>query len=322
MTGMRLARGRRKLLISVSMVVAIVAAVLAFALKWLGLHGAGLENYANNHPLRIDGETWAELVAPEYDPAQHRATYKPYTALLAPGTGRVLTKGVGGIDTHHRGLYLGWNAVEVEGKTYDFWHMASGVYQQQTGYAARDDGGATARIAWCLPGGKTVLEEERSLRARVGEDGTRCFDFTTTLRAVDAPVRLRGDLHHAGMHVRLSNEVCFHPWSTRYILPEDASARGNSRVTGAWWVCCSARVSGRRYWFMHMTDPAAFDNAPVYSTRAYGRFGAFWEVDLRPGEPRTFRFGVLLSTAPLDRATCGAHYAAFTTSPAPRAVDF
>lgn len=288
----------------------VAAGLPAACLAFLGRHES-LDVHPGNHALVMHDSVWAQIVAPEYDPERHTKTYKPYIALLAPQGGAPITKGLGGIDTHHRGLYLGWNKVEVDGRTYDFWHM-KGVSQRHTGYTRKDATNATQHIEWCGPAGETILREARSVRIAEGEDGRRVFDFASILETESKRVQLKGDPHHAGMHARMANEVCFHPWSTKFVLPEDAKPKPDSRVEDAWWVCASVRVDGRRYWLFHATHPGSMPAPPEYSARKYGRFGAFWESEVTPEKPLYCRFRIVVATKPLDRDTCEALYAQYT----------
>src|SRR5690606_32364806 len=62
--------------------------------------------------------------------ASRRAeTFKPYHHVFAPGSDRIITKGVGGLYTHHRGLFVGWNRIQFGEKSVDTWH-GRGASQQ------------------------------------------------------------------------------------------------------------------------------------------------------------------------------------------------
>jgi hypothetical protein len=105
--------------------------------------------------------------------------------------------------------------------------------------------------------------------------------------------------------------------STQYVLPAGAKTEPDDKVTGAWWACCSCEVGGKRYWIVHMTHPSTCKDVPVYSIRAYARFGAFWEPTLEEGKPQQYNFRIVLSDKELDAAACSKLYDEYAkTTPA------
>src|SRR6056297_969283 len=71
-------------------------------------------------------------------------TYKPYLHLFDPTGERPITKGAGGRFTHHRGIFRGWSKLNLDGKSYDTWHMKGNV-QEHTKFinSKADSDGAT-----------------------------------------------------------------------------------------------------------------------------------------------------------------------------------
>lgn len=267
---------------------------------------------AVEHPLEVAGLRWLGTVITPYDPANREETYKVYTHLYDFAGERPITKGAGGKYTHHRGLFIGWNDTLVSGEDYDTWHM-SNCRQEHVEWLPYEGEGAgqRQRIAWRNAKGDTFIDEERAIAARPGTDGIRIVDFHSRLLATGAPVKLRGDLHHAGMQVRLHNSLVENEQLVEYTLPEGAEREDNDQVVGAWWALCSAEIDGRRHWVLHMSHPSLPGGVPVYSIRGYARFGAFFEPDLAPGYPLDLRFRVVLSEEPLTQAQCAAIYAAY-----------
>ncbi|WP_309708123.1 DUF6807 family protein, partial [Armatimonas sp.] len=82
------------------------------------------------------------------DPKKREETYKPYLHILDPDTGKPITKGAGGEFTHHRGIFIGWNKLTVNGKTYDRWHMTGGeqVVKEANGITIADSAGSGVLI--------------------------------------------------------------------------------------------------------------------------------------------------------------------------------
>ncbi len=271
--------------------------------------------------VQIDGRTWVRTVTTPFDPENPELTYKVYTHLYDFEGAFPITKGAGGRYSHHRGLFIGWNHTLVGERTVDTWHMRAGregalrdaLAQQElvewvATEADADRATHTARIQWRADDLAPFIEEERTITVFPGEDGMRVVDFVSELTTLAGPIRLRGDAHHAGMQVRMSNEVVDTEDDTEYIMPEGAEELDNDIVDNAWWLCGSMVVGGKRYWVLHLTAPDLVTGQPHYSTRAYGRFGAFFEPDLTPDAPLRLAFRVIWSESPLDQARCEALY--------------
>lgn len=269
--------------------------------------------FFNNHP-------WLFTVTEPFDPARFEYTYKVYTHIYDPETDLLLTKGPGGKYTHHRGLFIGWKQTEVEDAVYDTWHMkAPGVkggrpcYQELVRWIERSENGASAtqkaEIAWRDAKTRNAfIEETRQISIRE-QDGKRYIDFASSLRNPGKKaIQLKGDPQHAGMQLRLANEVSEHEESTSYVLPDGVTVDKDDVTTPCNWACGIFTVNGRQRWIVHMTAPGFIDGAPVYSIRKYGRFGAFWETQIHPGDTLATRFRIVVSTTALTTEACEALY--------------
>lgn len=287
---------------------ALIAAIAISVAAW-----AEDEEY---YDLHVTGQPWLRTVTPEYQPRgrDREETYKVYTHVYNFDGDGFLTKGSGGLYTHHRGLFIGWMQTTYEGETVDTWHMR-GCYQAHVEWLEQDIGESASLqvelIEWRDRNDEPFLRETRTISAQVGEGGTRILNFQSRLEAFEAPVQLRGDLQHAGMQIRLANEVSEHPESTEYVLPETAEVLEDDEVIGAWWSGCNADIGGKRYGFVHMTRVDHPTGAPVYSIRPYGRFGAFSEHEIAPGVPLELNYRIVVSDEPLDRARCDALFKAY-----------
>ena len=270
---------------------------------------------------KLNGKTWLRTVTTPFDKSNPELTYKVYTHIYDFDGAFPITKGAGGKYSHHRGLFIGWKATHVGDDVVDTWHMRTGrkegdrdiyAHQQLAEWVALEGTAnrvsQTARILWAAEDMEPFIEEERTLIAYPGEDGMHVVDFISVLKTLAGPIQLRGDAHHAGMQVRMSNEVSENESATEFILPEGATMIDNDNVDGAWWLCGSTLVGGKRYWVLHLTSPDLVTGQPVYSTRLYGRFGAFFEPDLTPDAPLRMAFRIILSETPLDQARCEALY--------------
>lgn len=256
----------------------------------------------------VGGEPWLRTVVTAYDDSSDAAreqTYKVYTHIMDFEEEAPITKGAGGLYSHHRGLFIGWRRTEVGRQTYDTWHMPD-CYQRyvETTWEASEPNwaGQTIEVEWCDLEGEPFIQEYRTITARPSAGQTRVIDFQTQLTAMKRDIQLRGDSHHAGMQVRLSNEVSEHQETTEYILSKGSERLENDEVANAWWAVCHTQIGGEDYWVMHMTPPTHPLGAPMYSIRPYARFGAFFEPNLIRGRPLRLAFRVVVAKDPIDAA--------------------
>lgn len=263
-----------------------------------------------SNTLGIGDETWVRTMTPAYDEANRDETCKVFSHLIGLNNETVLTKGSGGKYPHHRGLFIGWRETEVGEKTYDTWAMKN-AHQTATGVLDAGLNMDGYEISWLGDDGMLILEENRMLRLVADAAGVRQVDFMSTLVARDKPVKLRGDLQHAGMQVRLANEISEHEDTTEYILPEGAKELDDDKVVGAWWVGVNVDIAGKRHGVMHMTPPTHPTGEPIYSIRRYARFGAFFEPDIEAGKGLNLLFRVAWTDHALDREACQKLYDAF-----------
>jgi len=258
-----------------------------------------------------DGTPWLSTHTAPFDLAHREETYKVYTDVYDFVGSAPITKGPGGKYTHHRGLFIGWRDTRVGDQHYDTWHMKE-CYQQHEAWLETKGGADQAsqceKVRWCTLEGESFIEEVRTIVAAPGKNGTRVIDFGSTLTSRSGTIPLRGDLQHAGMQIRVANEVVDHQDTTQYILPDGAEERAGDEVVGAWWVCGSVVVREKRYWIIHMTPRDHLIGQPVYSIRRYERFGAFFEPDLEEGKPLALAFRVVVSEEELNKEMCAALY--------------
>jgi hypothetical protein len=274
-----------------------------------------------------NGKIWLRTITPTYDQTSEESkieTYKVFTHIFDFAGKAPITKGTGGMYTHHRGLFIGWRDTMVGGKDYDTWHLVNPdcsirhvAWLEQKGDTS--SASQNEENHWCDENGKPFIKEFRTIAAKEGENGVRVIDFVSTLHSLAGKIELKGDLQHAGMHLRLEDEVSKHENTTKYVLPDGAeelidkaTGKSDDKVVGAWWVMCSAEVGGKRYWIQHMTAPDLVTGIPVYSIRRYARFGSFFEPVLEEGKPQVYRFRFVVSESELTREQCAAMYTAYT----------
>lgn len=229
-------------------------------------------------------------------------TAKVFYHVVAPDGKSTLTKGPGGKFAHHRGIYIGWNKINHDGKRHDLWHVKN-TTQKHRAFIEHEpvEGQSTlaSRIDWVGTQGKPILEETRS--AIVHHDASDAYaliDFTSTLTAAHGKVELNGDPEHAGIQFRPSQKVA-HNKSSKYIYPtDDAKAQ---KYVGLDWVAQTFEIDGQLWTVQHMSHPSNPDqNARWSAYRDYGRFGEFPVFTIENGESATlrYRFRVTKGQAP------------------------
>jgi hypothetical protein len=237
-------------------------------------------------------------------------TYKPFHHLYNAAGDALLTKGPGGLYTHHRGVFYGFSKTRytgADGKRHevDTWHCKGDAHQshqsviEQTGDADR----ATQRVAidWHGEGGEVIAHEVRQLDFSFA-GGDLVVDFTSTLTPAVPELALDGDPQHAGFHFRASDEVAQDTkGQTYYIRPGDG--RGEPGETRNWpddqsqkdlpWKAMSFVTGGERSTVLYLDHPENPKPA-MHSERDYGRFGSYFVATLTPDKPLTVRYRLVV----------------------------
>ena len=254
-------------------------------------------------------------VRPELDTSSAEAreqTYKPFHHLYAPD-GTLVTKGPGGLYTHHRGLFFGYNRVTYgDGKKADVWHCTGDAHQSHEETTSTEAGPVLGRdrvrIDWHGEGGKVFAVETREVTAYATEGG-RLFEFASRVEATGGPVTLDGDPQHAGVHFRASNEVADETkGQTYYLRPDGKGKPGETRnwdpktgegPTDLDWNAMSFVLGDQRYTVLDMDRPENPKEAR-YSERDYGRFGSYFEYELTEDRPLEVRYRLWLQEGELS----------------------
>ena len=184
------------------------------------------------------------------------------------------------------------------GKSYDFWHGRKGetiVVVRNVSDAAIEGpvlGRRVLDLAWQDAAGRTIVREQRRIDVQLLDPlgHSLAFDVSIRLEAAEHSVELDGDAHHAGIQVRLSNEVAENEARTRSYLPKGAKPMKDDVWADAAWCALTTEVAGKAWGFVHMT--LAMPSEHQYSVRPYGRFGSFCKTTLEPGKPQDFRVRV------------------------------
>jgi hypothetical protein len=253
-------------------------------------------------------------------------TYKVYHHLFDPTGSRLVTKGPGGLYTHHRGLFYGFNRITYgDGKKADTWHCTGDTHLAHEQIAAQEAGPLLGRhrvlIGWRGVGKERFAAEERELTV-FDVPGGILVEFTSVLKTTGGPVLLDGDPQHAGFQFRADNEVAAQTAKqTIYIRPDGVGKPGETRNwpqdkghVNLPWNAMSFVLGGKRYTAAYLDHPANPKEAR-YSERDYGRFGSYFEYRLTPEKPLAIRYRLWLQEGQMTPEQVAALSAAFTDPP-------
>jgi len=221
-------------------------------------------------------------------------TKKPFHHVFDPSGTQLITKGVGGKYSHHRGIFFGYNKISVGDQMFDIWHAKNGEHSihKETLYEFANQfvGGHVVRIDWNDKEGNPFIEETRWICAVRQPQGQILIDFRSTLKSVRGDIHLDGDRQHAGAQFRPAQEVAEHEETTRYLrpqawskLPEDKQINDED-YQDLPWNSVKYTVGGKRYTVAYLTDPKNPEGAK-FSERLYGRFGEFFPYDITEDKP-------------------------------------
>ncbi len=246
-------------------------------------------------------------------PEARLVTYKPYHHVFAPDGKNFITKGPGGLYTHHRGIFIGFSRLAHGGKTYDHWHMKNvNMVHQSFVEQKADDKSATVTslIHWNDPDGNPLVEETRTLTVDFTDpDAYLLTDFVSTLKAVDGDVELRGDPEHAGMQYRPSDEVSKNK-SAKYTFHADGIDPKKDKDLP--WVAMTYKLGDDVYTVQHMRHPSDPSDSVYSAYRDYGRFGNYFVYTIPDGKSLTVRYRLRITQgAAPSREVLAAHYEKF-----------
>lgn len=228
------------------------------------------------------------------DKDKHHDTYKPYLHVFDKEGQKPITKGPGGQFTHHRGIFIGWSKVGFNGKKYDRWHMKGGdiVHQKFTKQETKGDSATFTSVThWMDEAGKAFIEEERTFTVTEGGHGGRVFvDFNSKITPMRGDIELKGDPEHAGIHYRPADNV--DKKATKYVFPEGIKqAKGAKDMP---WAAQNHTIEGKQYGVVHLNAKSNPKDTVHSAYRDYGRFGAFFQKDVKQGESLSVDYGFLI----------------------------
>lgn len=207
-----------------------------------------------------------------------------------------ITKGAGGELPHHRGIFIGWNKLTVNGKSTDLWHMNGGGEQLHEkfmdGKSGPDGAGVTSWVSWKDKSGATLVAEKRTMVfGKAPAPAYAVVDFSSTLTAVAGDVALDGDPEHAGLQYRPANEVIRE--KTRFLFPKaDANPMTDLDYP---WVMESYFLGEKTYHVVYLNHLENLAGTRFSAYRDYGRFGAFFKGTIPKGESLKLKVRFLIT---------------------------
>jgi len=270
----------------------------------------------NTRDLKLgDQLIWRHDVL-KYDPANHVPTFKHFHQIYDMHGNGFITQGVDGKQfPHHRGLYMGWAKTGFNGQSYDTWHCTKNVaLKHQEFLPLRETlGNVIARSVsvadWKTGDDKTILTEERTVTTWPVDKGDLVLDFHFKLTSGGGDVKLDGDPQHAGFQFRAHGDVGAS--KAKYIYPAQVKGGKGDVWENCAWVVNQFTIKSNPYavaHFDHPKNPGTAEGKTVYSTRNYGRFGAYASVMLKADTPLEFNYRILVRDAALHDETSVEYY--------------
>ncbi len=234
-------------------------------------------------------------------PSRNFDTAKTYLHVFDAEGKNPITKGAGGSFPHHRGIYIGWNKLQVDGKSEDLWHVkgTEQVHKKFTDKIEGEGSGITSVVHWNGKDGKTLLEEERTMT--FGEAPSPAYaliDFSSTMTAVAGETKLDGDPEHAGLQFRPAEEV--DRKKTRYLFPKEKA--NPQKDLDYPWVVESFTLGDKEYQVVYLNHPENLKETRFSAYRDYGRFGGFFRGTIPEEESLTLKVRFLVIEGELPSA--------------------
>jgi hypothetical protein len=295
-----------------SVVACATTGASAQAFEWRSSEGSDLLLW---HDEAAEAVPLLEFIRPAFSRSDVEGTKKPFHHLYSPADGSRLTKGAGGLYPHHRGLFFGYNQIEIEGReAIDVWHAREGEHTVYRRTLERLDGPAVAghsvAIDWVDREDRIFATEQRSLRVFDVTSKGFLVDVESVLSTELASVLLGGDRQHAGVQFRAAQAVAEAKEDTRFLRPApwqelapEVEINDDNHVDLP-WNAMIFEIEDQTYTVVYMS--AADNPSPAhFSERSYGRFGEFVPFELTPASPLRLRYRLWLvvGRAEVDQIT-------------------
>jgi hypothetical protein len=275
----------------------LLATSLPSFAAWTVTDGANPDATGRKVEIQQDGKLVARFIYGE-------GQIKPYLQLFGENGDSLNEWGKEQKFPHHRGFYIGWNKIAYQPSatpdkktTVDLWHFNKGgsmnVTKLEKVEARPDSAVIVANIEWRgntkdASGDELLLTERRELVISKPDASQTQVDATFVLSAA-RDLTLGGDLQHAGVHFRGSKELLERVKETSYTWePEVESKGGKAESTEFKWARLTFPIGQR--WYSATLVNAPKNPVEQLSTRDYGRFGFFFQRDLKKDETLPLKY--------------------------------
>ncbi len=266
-----------------------------------------------------------------YDKRDIESTKKPFHHVFDPTGSHLITKGVGGKFSHHRGVFIGYNKIYIGGDVVDIWHARNGEHSVHREIISESAGPVfgehVVAIDWNDTKGNTFIKETRTLRVYQPGDNHFLVELWTELKSVRGRIKLAGDRQHAGVQFRAAQEVADHEHTTRYLRPKQwknldpQKTFNNENYVDLPWNAIQFTVNKKRFTVAYLTDPENPDGAR-FSERAYGRFGEFIPTEITEDRPLRLHYQWWVNAGDdVSRKTIETKYQALANPPAVKIIN-
>lgn len=274
--------------------------------------------------LQFAGRPQIQYEHPVYNADRVEETKKPFHQVYDPDGSRLITKGLGGLYPHHRGIFYGFNEIYIgddiaaKQNRINIWSSAAGEYQQHIDFVRTFEGpvmgGHAVLIDWNDLQGRPFAQEVREVRVYHQPDDEMLVEFVSSLRTLRGRVYLGGNRHHGGVQFRAAQPVADHPETLRYLrpaawahLPADEEANDESSV-GLPWNAIQYPLEDREYTVAALSAPANPRGAEM-GERSYGRFGEYFPYEIDEDRSLELRYRFWISAGgDITRETVESQY--------------
>jgi len=211
---------------------------------------------------------------------------------------------------HHRGMFIGWNQIRSELGSDDLWHLHSNEIMETVNVresaVTATHADVVAEIVWRSSkkdnnDDNALIHETRTIRITKPEGPwSIILDAKFELTAA-RDLTLGGDLQHAGVHFRAHRDVDSRAAETIYLWDPEVDD-GGGRIVNEEMRWCRLIFPLGETWFSTIQLNAPGNPTEELSWRDYGRFGFFFQRDLKKGESISLyhRFITSMVAAPGD----------------------
>jgi len=237
------------------------------------------------------------LISPDSAQEKSGEIFKPYLDIYdAQGTAPI-TEG-----PHHPGIFIGYEKLRVNDKTYDLWHMTNGdqIHQSFSAMKATSNYARfTSVVDWNDSHGTAILAEDRTFTFLTPPAYAYAeVDMISKLTALVGDTQLDGLVKKAGIHFHPGKDI--DPNQTVYVIPKK-QADPLTDVDYP-WVGESFTLKGKEYSVVYLNDPSNPGNTLFSAFRDYGRVGACFKATIARSQTLTLHVRFLISEGEMPSA--------------------